>query len=93
MRESLAQKKRKVLIMIRMKPHESVVYGFVILFQESWMIRTCTGSHETQQLWQIEPIYHYEKTIIFNSLSRILFSFSSSIIFFPMSLPAISGER
>ena len=31
-----------------------VEYRFVILFQESWMIKLFTGSQEVQQLWQTE---------------------------------------
>ena len=38
-----------------------VAYGFVKFFQESWMIKTCTGSQEIQ-LWQTEGIFLYIKT-------------------------------
>ena len=27
-----------------------VAYGFVILFQENWMVKTCTGSQAVQLL-------------------------------------------
>ena len=37
---------------------------FCLLFQESWMIKTCTGSQEVQQLWQTEAIFQHEKTIV-----------------------------
>ena len=33
-----------------------VAYGFTIFSRESWMINTCTGSQEVQQLWQTEAI-------------------------------------
>ena len=39
-------------------------YGFVILDQESWMIKTSTGSQEVQQLYQTEAIFQHEKTIL-----------------------------
>ena len=29
-----------------------VAQGFVVFLQESWMVETCTGSQEVQQLWQ-----------------------------------------
>ena len=38
-----------------------VAYGFVIFFQESRMIKACTGSQEVQQLWQTEAILQHEK--------------------------------
>ena len=41
-----------------------VACGFVILFQRSWMIKTCTGSQDVKQRWQIEAIFQYEKTIL-----------------------------
>ena len=41
---------------------KAVAYGFVILFQENWMIKTCSGSQEVQQLWQTEAILQNKKT-------------------------------
>ena len=41
-----------------------VAYGFVILSQESWVNKTCTGSQEVQQLWQTEAIFQHRKTIV-----------------------------
>ena len=38
-----------------------VAYRFVILFHESWMIKTCTGSQEVQQLLQTEAIFQHKK--------------------------------
>ena len=38
-----------------------VAYGFVIFFQENWMIKTCTGSQEVQQLWLTEAIFQHKK--------------------------------
>ena len=43
---------------------KSVAHGFVIFLQESWMIKTCTGSQEVQQLWQTEAIFQHKKTIV-----------------------------
>ena len=40
-----------------------VAYGFVILFQENWVIKTCTGSQEVH-LWQTEAIFQHKKTIV-----------------------------
>ena len=34
-----------------------VAHDFVIFLQESWMIKTGTGSQEVQQLWQTEAIF------------------------------------
>ena len=34
-----------------------VAHSFVLLFQESWMIKTSTGSEEFQQLWQTEAMF------------------------------------
>ena len=31
---------------------------------ESWMIKTCTGSEEIQQLRQVEAIFQHKKTIV-----------------------------
>ena len=39
-----------------------IAYGFVIFFQENWMIKTCTGSQEAQKLWQIEATFQHKKT-------------------------------
>ena len=39
-----------------------VAHGFVIFFQESWMIKTRTGSQEVQQLWQTEAIFQHKKS-------------------------------
>ena len=41
-----------------------VAYGFVVLFQERWVIKTFTGSQEVQQLLQTEAIFQYKKTIV-----------------------------
>ena len=41
-----------------------VAYGIVLLFQESWVIKTCTGSQEVQQLWQTEAIFQHKKDIV-----------------------------
>ena len=40
---------------------EPVTYRFVILFQESWIIKAYTGSLEVQQFWQTEAIFQHEK--------------------------------
>ena len=40
---------------------EPVAYGFVILFQNSWMIKTCTCFQEVQHLWQTEAIFKHKK--------------------------------
>ena len=40
---------------------KAVAYGFVMLSQESWMIKTCTGCQEVQQLWQTEAIFQHIK--------------------------------
>ena len=37
---------------------------FFIVFQESWMNKTSTGSQEVQQLWQTEAIFQHKKTIV-----------------------------
>ena len=37
---------------------------FCHVFQESWMIKTCSGSQEVQQLWQTEVIFQHKKTIV-----------------------------
>ena len=39
-------------------------YGFVTFFKKSWMIKTWTGHHEEQQLWQTEAIFQHQKTIV-----------------------------
>ena len=39
-------------------------FGFVIFLQERWMIKTCTGSQEVQQLWQTEAIFQHKKMIV-----------------------------
>ena len=36
-----------------------VAYGFVIPFQESWRIKTVTGSQELQQLGQTEALFQH----------------------------------
>ena len=41
---------------------QPAAYGFVILFQESWVFETCTGSQEIQQLWQAEALFQHKKT-------------------------------
>ena len=41
-----------------------VAHGFVIFLQESWMIKTCTGSQEVQQLWQTVAIFQHIKTLV-----------------------------
>ena len=41
-----------------------VAHGFVIFLQESWMIKTCTGSQEVQQLWQTVGIFQHIKTLV-----------------------------
>ena len=41
-----------------------VAYGFVIFFQENWMIKTCTGSQEVRLLWQTEAMFQHKKTIV-----------------------------
>ena len=38
-----------------------VAHGFFIFLQESWMIKTCTGSQEVQQFWQTEAIFQHKK--------------------------------
>ena len=38
-----------------------VAYGFVILFQESWMINTCPGSQEVQQHWQTDAFFQHKQ--------------------------------
>ena len=63
--------------MMRMKPQDhpfqqaevhvthfgkSVAHGFVIFLLERWMIKTCTGSQEVQQLWQTEAIFNIKKS-------------------------------
>ena len=40
---------------------KAVAHGFVIFLQESWMIKTYTGSQEVQQLWQTEAIFQHKK--------------------------------
>ena len=37
-----------------------VAYGFVMLFQESWVIKTCTDSQEVQ-FWQTEAFFNIKK--------------------------------
>ena len=39
-----------------------VAHEIVIFLQESWIIKTCTGSQELQQLWQTEAIFQHKKT-------------------------------
>ena len=58
-----------------------VAYRYVILFQESWKIRTCTGSQEVQKLWWTEAIFHHK-----NFSSLIFFSNKSACDF------GLSGE-
>ena len=41
-----------------------VAHGFVIFLQESWMVKTRTGSQEVQQLWQTKTIFQHEKHIV-----------------------------
>ena len=41
-----------------------VASGFVLLFQENWMIKSSTGSQEVEQLWQTEAIFQHDKTIV-----------------------------
>ena len=38
-----------------------VAHGFVVFLQESWMIKTCTGSQEEQQLWQTVANLQHKK--------------------------------
>ena len=38
-----------------------VAYGFVVIFEESWVIKTCTESQEVQQLWQTKAIFQHKK--------------------------------
>ena len=77
---------------------KSVAYDFVILSQESWMIKTCTGSQEVQKLWQTEAIFQHKNTIMSNQLfndSFIFFQFINFIFqqiclrFFPSGEPRI----
>ena len=35
-----------------------------MFLQESWMIKTCTGSQEVRQLWQIEAVFQHKKTLL-----------------------------
>ena len=37
---------------------KSVEHGFVIFLQESWMIKTCTGSQEVQQLGKLKQFFN-----------------------------------
>ena len=53
-----------------------------VLFQENWMIKTCTGYQEVQQLWQTEAIFQHKKTIVRIYFFNNPIIVSSSLIFF-----------
>ena len=102
--QKLRPKKRKMLIMMRMKPqaHFSVqiqlstqnivevhvthfgkhfAYVFVILFQESWMNKTCTGSQGVD-FGRLKQVFNIKKIIMPILFSTVPLTFYSSIIIF-----------
>ena len=58
-----------------------VAYDFNILFQQSWMNKTHTGSQEVQHFWQTEANFQHKKTLCASSVSTIQLIFFQFISF------------
>ena len=93
--------KRKSNTMLEILSHvtlhtlESPSRTVLILFQESWMIKTCPNCQEVQQFWQTEAIFQTKETMmslhfynLFNNFSSYkVFSNTSAYDFGPSGVP------
>ena len=68
----------------------TLAYGFVILFQESWMIKTCAGSQEVQQPRQTETIFQQKKHtahLVFQQFHQLFTVHQFNFLCFPPVRP------
>ena len=51
-----------------------------MLLQESWLIKTCTGSQDVQQLWHTEAIFQHQKKYTHQVFNNFITIFQFNIL-------------